>query len=180
MHLYRNFADLRLFIILRLFYSPSWLFLSRTLLFTYSSKPAYKSNVSDIVNWHEALKSQYASQIFVPHPSLGYWERKLCPRKIMKSIILRLVCWCTQVSLSSALSTQTSFCLRFRRKAIKSTLRSRIDDPPPAPPKLAKLWKLQNEKVLLFVKCKQCLNFRILFSNLFFPISNILKTWKNV
>ena len=133
MHLYRNFADLLLFIILRLFYSPSWLFLSRTLLFTYSSKPAYKSNVSDIVNWHEALKSQYASQIFVPHPSLGYWERKLCPRKIMKSIILRLVCWCTQVSLSSALSTQTSFCLRFRRKAIKSTLRSRIDDPPRPP-----------------------------------------------
>ena len=141
MHLYRNFADLSLFMILRLFYSPSWLFLSRTLLFTYSSKPAYKSNVSEIVNWHEALKSQYTSQIFVPHPSLGYWERKLCPRKIMKSIILRLVCWCTQVSLSSALSTQTSFCLRFRRKAIKSTLRSRIDDPPPRPPETCQTLK---------------------------------------
>ena len=42
-----------------------------------------------------------------------------------------------------------------------------------------KLWKLQNE-VLFLVKCKQCLNFRILFSNLFFSVLNVLKTWKNV
>ena len=53
-----------------------------------------------------------------------------------------------------------------------TTLRSRIDVPHPLnflwKKFFAKLWKLQNEKVLLLVKCKQCLNFRILFSNLFF------------
>ena len=140
---------------------------------------------------HISLKiSKYRTENFISRPTentpMGVLLYIFC--NFSEYLFLRTSldgCFCMQFTLSLCSCKYCSFNTRVSKyntnysfsqiNVASNTLRSRIDV---SPPRLIYFEKKSDppSPPPLLVKCKQRINFQILFSNLFFSISNVLKT----